>query len=591
MAADTYVSLFRENAAARPGQSAVAFLGDGEEITAELTYTQLDERARRVADAIGRRLAPGARALLVFEPGLGFIEAFLGCMYAGVAPVPVVPPSPPRFDAGIERVKGILADCSAEAVLTTELLGPLLGGLAGTTPLMPPAVLAAGDPGAWRDPGIGPESVAFLQYTSGSTGQPRGVVLSHRNLVANQRAIAWSLGIPREVNWVTWLPMYHDMGLIGMVLHPLCTGSTTYVMSPLHFMQQPGRWVRAISRFRAAVSGGPNFAYELTARKLSGADLAGLDLSCWRVAYCGAEPIKTETVERFGETFGPAGMDPACLVGCYGLAEATLLVSGAWRTDPKTVRISRRALQAEGMSKAAGATAAARNPESDGDAVTVASSGRIFAEYDVRIVDPRTRTALPDGRIGEIWVAGPSVATGYWRRPQDTEATFRATLAGDGTTADRGTTAYLRTGDLGFIRNGQLHVTGRIKDLLIVRGRNVYPHDVEHAAHAAHALARPGGAAAFTLDYDQVAVVQETSAAEPAALSEVAAAVRRAVIEAEGLALSAVYLVPPREVPKTSSGKVRRRECLRALRDGELTVLHASHDDGQAVPLSASATA
>jgi acyl-CoA synthetase (AMP-forming)/AMP-acid ligase II len=581
MAADTFIGILREHAARQPGQLACAFLSDGEEISAELTYGQLDERARRVADVIGRRLAPGARALIVCEPGLGFIESFLGCMYAGVAPVPVSPPSPPRFETGVARVRAVLANCSAEAVITTAMLRPLLADLTGTIPAILPEETATGDPGAWRDPGIRPTSVAFLQYTSGSTSSPRGVVLTHKNLLANQRAIEWSLDIPPASRWVTWLPLYHDMGLIGTVLHPLYGGGTIYVMSPLHFMQKPARWPRAISRFRARVSGGPNFAYELAARRAAAGDLADLDLSCWRVAFCGAEPIRAETMTRFGAVFSQAGLDPACLVGCYGLAESTLLVSGARRTDPKILRVSRPALEtcraepadgSRGTACPAGTAAGATE-----NTATVVSCGRIFAEYDVRIADPVSCAPLPDGQVGEIWVAGPSVAKGYWRRAEDTARTFQAILAGDGHLT------YLRTGDLGFLRGGQLYVTGRIKDLLIVRGRNVYPHDVEYAAHDAHPLARRGGAAAFTLEAEQVAVVQETTAAPPQ-LPEVAAAVRRSVLEREGVVLAVVYLVPAREVPKTSSGKVRRRDCRTALLRGELTVLHSDLERGQAAP-------
>ena len=564
MRAETFVALLRERSGQHPDRQACAFLGDGENVTESLCYRDIDAEARRIADAVGRRLAPGARALIACEPGLDFVRAFLGCLYAGVVAVPVVPPAPPRQDLGAARVRTILADCGAEAVLTTSLVQAISGTSQpfGATPVLLVDGPSAGDGEAWRDPGTRAGTLAFLQYTSGSTRTPCGVMITHASLLANQKAIAASLGVLPGSRIMSWLPMYHDMGLIGMLMHSLYGGSTVYLMSPLHFMQQPDRWPRAISRYRAHVSGGPNFAYDLAARRTDTRRLE-LDLSCWRDAFCGAEPIRAQSLRRFGATFARTGFDPSALVGCYGLAESTLLVSGAHAADEeKELAVDRAALEQDQVVLAAPGTR---------ETVVLASSGRVSGDYDVRIVDPRTGRPAAEGTVGEIWVSGPSVATGYWRRPDETDETFHASLPGaDG--------RYLRTGDLGFRREGQLYITGRLKDLLIVRGRNIHPHDVEDAAQRAHRLCRPGGAAAFIAQADRVMLVQESAATVPEELAEVAAALRRAVLEEQQVRLAELILVPPREVPKTSSGKVQRTACRRMALAGELAVLYRDAD-------------
>jgi acyl-CoA synthetase (AMP-forming)/AMP-acid ligase II len=574
LSADTFVALLRQRAQRHPDRLACAFLGDGENITDRLSYAGLDEEARRVADLLARQLTPGARALLVCEPGLGFVTAFFGCLYAGVVAVPVVPPTGPRSTSGQARIRAILADCAAEAVLTSGVDEE--AALFGDTPRIALDGSRRGDPDAWRDPGVRAGTVAFLQYTSGSTAAPRGVVLTHANLLANQRAIAWSLAVPAGATWLSWLPMYHDMGLIGTLMQPLYRGAAAYLMSPLHFLQSPARWARAVSRYRAHVSGGPNFAYELAARRVTADDLAGVDLSSWRVAFSGAEPIRADTVARFAAAYAPAGLDPAGLVGCYGLAESTLLVTGAWATDPKTTTVRADALAHGRVVPATGGNATST------DTRTLVPSGRVYAEYTVRIVDPATREELKDRQVGEVWVAGPAVAAGYWRRPAETAEIFGARLADDDLAAGDERT-FLRTGDLGFFDDGQLYVTGRTKDLLIVRGRNVHPHDIEDAAQRAHPFARPGGAAAIALDGERVVLVQESRGGTPGQLAEVVAAVRRGVLEDQQVRLSAVYLVAPREVPKTSSGKVRRSDSRRALLAGELRVLYRDVADDMKV--------
>ncbi|MDI5978877.1 fatty acyl-AMP ligase [Amycolatopsis magusensis] len=561
----TLVDLLRRRAEDDPSGFAFGFLGDGESLR-RFTYGQLDGEARRIASLLAGRLAPGSRAVLVHEPGLDFVAAFFGCLYAGVVAVPVYPPMPPRADLAASRIAKVIEDVSAEALLTTAALRdhltaqPVLTehatGLRWTVTDQP----GRGDPGAWRAGAATPDGIALVQYTSGSTTEPRGVVLRHRNLLANQAAIGEALHVPGHPVVASWLPMYHDMGLIGTILFPLYRGAPCYLMSPLRFLQRPASWLELITRYQVTVSGGPDFAYALCARRVTEAERDGLDLSSWRVAFSGAEPIRAATMRRFAETFAPSGFDAAALAGCYGLAEASLLVTGAGRADPPVLTAGSAELEAGRL--VAGVAGGTR----------LVPSGRVASGHDVVIVDPASGTPLPDGEVGELWVRGPSVADGYWRRPADTAATFGATLS-------TGAGGYLRTGDLGALDGGLLYVTGRLKDLLIVRGRSIHPHDIEDTACRADPSSRRGGGAAFPVDSaagEVVTLVQE-SRAEGAGLEPSAKVIRQAVLETHQLLLGTIYLVPPGSVLKTSSGKVRRRASAEAVRAGRMTVLREDH--------------
>ncbi len=570
MAADSLAGVLRDHADRQPDRVACGFLPDGESDLTALTYAQLDHEARRIADLLADRLAPGARAILVYDPGIEFVAAFFGCLYAGVAAVPVTPPSPPGLELGLASLQRIRADSGAEALLTTRSLHGLAATLPQLTELLGEVAWIAtdrptlGDAKAWRDPGIGSSTVALLQYTSGSTSDPKGVVVRNANLMANQEAIAWALQIPEDAVMVGWLPMYHDMGLIGTLLSPLYRGSSCYLISPLHFLQRPARWLELVGRFHAYISGGPNFAYDLCVRRVSEEERAGLDLSDWRVAFNGAEPIRADTVRRFQDTFGPCGFRPEALVGCYGLAEATLLAAGAWSSDPKFLTLDRA-----DMEERARVTV---RPLGSPGSLELVPAGNVPPGHEVLIVDA-AGAPLGPGRIGEIWFRGPSVAAGYWNQPEETEAVFGSTPA------NRPQDRFLRTGDLGFVMHRRLYVSGRLKDLLIVRGRNVYPQDVETAAQAADARLRAGGGAAFPIDVDGeefVCLVQETTASDAAELERIARVIRSKVYEDLGVALKEIYLVPPRSIPKTSSGKVRRHATREASLSGRLSVLHAA---------------
>jgi acyl-CoA synthetase (AMP-forming)/AMP-acid ligase II len=557
----TLVELLRQRTAAAPDALAYDFLEDGEERSMPFTRAELDRRARHVAAVLQGAGATGGTAVLLFQPGADYVTAFWGCLYAGVIAVPAYPPQDNRH---AQRIQRILQDAGARFILTSEgLRDPIAAQLQG----FPIEVLAPlGDPadrsGEWREPRIGASSLAFLQYTSGSTGSPRGVMLSHANLLYNSELIRQAFGVTPEDRMVSWLPPYHDMGLIGGILQPVYAGCSTVMMTPVHFLQRPLRWLRAISRHRGTISGGPNFAYDLCLRKVTPEQRAELDLSSWKVALNGAEPVQARTLRQFAEAFGPAGFRESAFYPCYGLAEATLMVSGGEReTSPVARAFDPAALEA---GQAQATTAA--------DGHLLIGCGRTRLAQEIRIVDPQSCVSRRDGEIGEIWVSGPSIATGYWRRKEESMATFA------GRVAESGEGTYLRTGDLGFLHEGELFVTGRIKDLIIIRGRNHYPQDIEEVAAASHPALRPGGGAAFAVPVngDEALVivheVQRTAvrSVDPEAVGR---AVRIAIAEQLGLQVHDVVLLRPAGLPKTSSGKVQRRACRQQYLEGSLPAL------------------
>ncbi|HEY0640684.1 MAG TPA: amino acid adenylation domain-containing protein [Pseudonocardiaceae bacterium] len=533
----TVVELLQRRAEERPADRALIFSDDSSEVA--VSYAELDAAARRVAAAVSGRAGPGEPVLLLYPPGRAYVEGFLGCLYAGVIAVPAYPPDPARPARTMPRLRGLLADCGAGLALGESwLIGaarqlgdvPELAALDWiATDTLPPASF---DP----RPHDGP---ALLQYTSGSTGTPKGVLLSHANLVHNVELVRLGFGTSEAETGMSWLPPYHDMGLIGGILQPIYAAMTTVVMSPLAFLQRPMAWLEAISRFGVTMSGGPNFAFDLCVRKSTPQQRAALDLSRWKLAFCGAEPVRPATLDRFADAFAVAGFRPEAFYPCYGLAEATLIVTGGPRhAAPRLIR--------------------------HGDTPHV-GCGSVLGDQRVVIVEPATGVACPPDTEGEIWVTGPSVASGYWRRPDETAATFRAQLAGD-------PRPYLRTGDLGLLTaDGELAVTGRIKDLIVVRGRNVYPQDLEHAVEERVAGVRPGCSAAFPVDVngeERVAIACEV-AGEPA--SDTAAAIRQVLTEAAEVSPAAVVLMRPRAIPKTSSGKIQRHACRRAFLAGDLS--------------------
>ncbi|MEU4620091.1 fatty acyl-AMP ligase [Actinoplanes sp. NPDC023801] len=533
--ADTLVALLREAAQREPDALGYGFLADGESDLRSLTWAGLEQAAGRVAALIARTVSPGGRVVLCLDAGLDFVTAFFGCQLAGVAAVPVYPPSPGRPGPGLANLERVASDCGAELVLASD-------GYAGLAPPGPvPWVSIAA--AALEEPRtairVRPRDLALLQYTSGSTGTPKGVMLRHEHLLANLESMHWFVRRPSTGTVVSWLPMYHDMGLIGTLLYPLYRRMPAYLMSPLHFMHRPLRWLELISRVRATISGGPSFAYQLCTRRAAAA--TGLDLSSWDVAFNGAEPISAAVLRDFERTFAPHGLRPGTVRGCYGMAEAALLISGD-RADRT-----------------------AAHERTEGDRVT---SGGLPPGHDVRVVGTDGRP-VADGTPGEIWFRGPSLSDGYWGKPEATAAAFGASLPGDGG-------GFLRTGDEGVLAGGRIYVTGRLTDLLIVRGRNIHPHDVERTAQGVDRRLRAGGGAAVALtgpDGERVALIQEAGARDPAELRRLALAAHGALLSHHQLDAE-IVLVAPRSIRKTSSGKIRRSATRDALIAGQLEVLY-----------------
>ena len=568
MTYQTLVDVLRDRARTRPNDRAFTFLTDGEAEGDTLGYGELDAKARSIAAALASHgLIPGERALLLYPPGLEFIAAFFGCLYAGIIAVPAYPPQPSQLARTLPRLLSILADADVAIVLCDT--GVYRAGKAMTAharvlaniPWLSTDRLGDSRAGEWIGHRIAPDHLAFLQYTSGSTASPRGVMVSHANLLHNLAYARHQGGNGPDAVSVSWLPVIHDMGLIEGVLQPIFAGYPAHLMAPASFLQRPMRWLSAITRYRATNSGAPNFAYDLCVRKVSDDQLRELDLSSWRIAYNGAEPIRRDTLVAFHERFRRVGFRWKSFFPVYGLAESTLLVSTGDRDYEPVIRR---------LGDSAG-----NLPWSSGQTTKpLVSSGPHGCGTRVIIVDPLTVTRCADGDVGEIWVSSPSVARGYWRRDIETAETFHARLAD-------GTGPFLRTGDLGTMIDGELFVTGRAKDVIVIRGYKYYPQDIELTAERQHTAIRGGCSAAFALDDGDGESVGLAIELDPRQLAtdrdereaefcEIVDAVRAAVATEHGLMLSVVAIVGVGGVPKTSSGKLRRSACRDALVDGSL---------------------
>jgi len=551
---------------------AFTFSRDGEEEhSSRLTYQELDIRARRIASSLQQQGAGGERVLLLCPPGLDFIAGFFGCLYAGTVAVPL---HPPVRDHLVPRVESIIADVQPGfALATAEMqtrIKATVDGLADGRPLRWCVTDAAGDDRDWVPPDIDASAAAMVQYTSGSTSSPRGIVLTHRNLMHNLDAIRQAWHGDDHAIGVFWLPPYHDMGLIGGILETLYVGGTTVLMPPTAFIKRPMRWLEAISRHRATITSAPNFAYDMCVELSSAEERAALDLSNWSTAMCGAEPVRVTSLQGFADAFAPAGFRPEAFHPVYGLAEATLLVSGGSDSPVPVVRhIDRVALREHRIVDIAPDLPAA---------VALVGCGRPQGDQQVIIVDPETRRTCGADEVGEIWVAGPSIAQGYWDSPEQTEEAFSAYLA------ETGRGPFLRTGDLGILRSGELFVTGRRKDLIIIRGSNHYPNDIELTVQDCHPALLRGRGAVFSVApepdvAEQVVVVHEVNHHQigEVELSEIVDTIRTAITEHHQIQARAVVLVEPLRIPTTSSGKIQRGRCRQQFLDGELEAVVEWH--------------
>ncbi|MBC1218644.1 amino acid adenylation domain-containing protein [Nostoc sp. UCD121] len=558
----TLVDILQYRCRYQPHKEAFNFLQDEKDTVITLTYQELHRRSRAIASQLQSMGMAGKRALLLYPPGLDFVAGFFGCLYAGVVAVPAYPP---RNQRNTPRIQAIIADAQAAIGLTTTNLLPKMQSLLGNLQWLATDNLSLEIETTWQVSTINQDSLAFLQYTSGSTGTPKGVMVSHGNLLHNCEYIKQAFELTSESVSVTWLPSFHDMGLIDGILQPLYTGFLGVLMPPGAFIQRPIRWLEAISRYGATHCGGPNFAYELCVNKITPEQQRTLDLSSWRTAYSGAEPIRRETLERFATFFEPCGFQPSFFYPCYGMAEATLMVSGGEvKDEPVYCAVETDALEQNQVVKASKNSQNVRH---------LVGCGHSWLHTKIVIVDPESLTLCPANRVGEIWVSGASVAQGYWKKQEETAQTFHAYLKDTGVSvrvasrrealATVGASGpFLRTGDLGFLDNGELFITGRVKDLIIIRGRNLYPQDIELTAERSHPSLRLGSCAAFAVEVDNeehLVVVQELEFRAKPNHEEVISAIRQAVAEEHEIQAYAVVLIKPGTIHKTSSGKIQRR--------------------------------
>ena len=568
----TIIDVLLERSTDRPYQTAYNFLADGENESGSITYQELDLQAKAIAVKLLTKVKPGDRALLVYPytAGLEFIACFLGCLYAGVI---AVTDYPRQHIKSLNQYQDRIDDSQAAIVLTTREFADRVKGQLVSNPGIALKLKAlpwiASDEvekdlsQQWQMPKISSDTLAFLQYTSGSTGQPKGVMVTHGNVLHNSEVIYKSFAHHPQSKILMWLPMFHDMGLIGGVMQPLYTGLPAVLMSPIALAQNPFLWLQALSKYQITTSGGPNFAYDLLCQKVTDEQRSSLDLSHWEVAFTGAEPVRAKTIEQFAELYAPCGFKKEAFYPCYGMAEATLFITGIDASQsPNVVYLDKTALTQDKVVAIA--------PEYP-NAKAVVSCGHTWLGDEIIIVNPDKVQCASD-EVGEIWAVGAGIGKGYWQREEQTEATFRATLANN---PDK---TYLRTGDLGFIQDGELYITGRIKDMMILWGRNHYPQHIEETVESCHPALRPNHGAAFSIDVngeEQLVIAHEINRTNLRKLNaeEVIGAIRLAVGEQNLANVFAVALLKTGSIPKTSSGKIQRRACQSMFLDGSLNTV------------------
>lgn len=574
------VELLQDRAIAHPQNIAYRFLQDSTTEQGNLTYQELDIQAKAIASQLQTIVSSGARALLVYpyDAGLEFIAAFMGCLYAGVI---AVTKNPPRRKNAITELTERVRLSGATVLLTTaDFLGVIEEEVANNKDISHKfkhfnriatnkvdLTLAKN----WQEPKINPDTIAFLQYTSGSTGNPKGVMVTHGNILHNQETIRQGFAHDASAVVVGWLPMFHDMGLIGNVLQPLYLGTPSILMSPVFVAQKPFEWLKVINNYQATTSGGPNFAYDLLCLKASPEKLANLDLSSWKVAFSGAETVRAETIARFSHIFANCGFNRSAFYPCYGMAEATLFITGGFQEKPPIIKhLDSLALEQNKVVEVA-----AENNSSK----AIVGCGNTWLDTEVIIVNPETLTQCAADEIGEIWVSGLGIGKGYWQQEKETQDTFAGYLQ------DNKTIKYLRTGDLGFINDEELFITGRLKEVMIFWGRFCYPQHVEDTVQKSHPALRKNAGAAFAIDKEgaeRLVIVQELerSYLKSFDMAEIVPAICQSVGEKHEVEVYAIALIKTGSIPKTSSGKIQRRGCSKLFLKGDLNIV-AQWQQGQ----------
>lgn len=534
-------------------KQAYIFLQNGETESGSLTYGELDRQARAIA--VHLQSWQGERALLLYHSGLEFITAFFGCLYAGVVAVPIYPP---RRNQNLSRLLSIVNNAQPKIVLTTTSI------LADIEKIWEHEIELAQlqsfgtdkittNPQEFTFKPVLPESLAFLQYTSGSTGSPKGVMVTHGNIIHNQQLIHQAFGHSEKTIFVGWLPLFHDMGLIGNVMQPMYLGITCILMPPVAFIQKPIRWLQAISKYRATTSGGPNFAYDLCVKKINPEELVNLDLSSWDLAFNGAEPVRAQTLDRFGKIFAECGFNYNAFYPCYGMAETTLFTTGGDKNQASVIQT----FLAEELEQNSGV---ASSEIIFRESRVLVGCGHPYMNSTVIIVNPDSLTRCEQGQVGEIWVSGGSVTAGYWNYKGVTQETFQAYLK------DPEEGPFLRTGDLGFLHNDELFITGRLKDLIIIRGRNHYPQDIESTVENSHPCIQENCIAAFSLEIEgkeclTIACEMKRTEMKKLNIDEIVKKIQISVSTEHGLEVHKIILLRPGSIPKTSSGKIQRHAC------------------------------
>jgi acyl-CoA synthetase (AMP-forming)/AMP-acid ligase II len=602
----TIVDILSWRSLHQPEQIGYIFLEEGETESTKLTYRDLDLKAKRIATKLQSMGLSGERALLLYPSGLEFIAAFFGCLYAGVIAVPIYPP---RRNQNLSRLQVVVADAQAKVALTNQSILSNIEQHFVETPDLAELYWLATDrelnisADEWQYPEITKNDLCFLQYTSGSTGMPKGVVVSHGNLLNNQLKIQKGFGNTEKTKGLGWLPLFHDMGLIGHVIQPLYLGIPSFLMPPAAFLQKPVRWLKAISNYQITTSGGPNFAYDLCLKKITPEQQQGLDLSSWEVAFNGAEPVQAETLEQFAAKFAPYGFRREAFYPCYGMAEATLFITGGQKSkSPVILSVEKAALNYNQVLETS---------SSQEGACKLVSCGHSWLGHHIVIAHPETLEKCLPNQVGEIWVSGESIAQGYWNQVKATKENFHAYLK------DTGEGPFLRTGDLGFLKEGELFVTGRVKDVIIIRGRNHYPQDIELTVEQSHPALIPHHSAAFMVEIageEKLVVVSEIERRyrhrgrpfssesqknerrhsclpcqtedslgflieleQKPIWEEVVNKIRQAVSRNHGLQVYAVCLIRFGTIPKTSSGKIQRYACRKGFLERTLNVIYNSN--------------